>query len=82
VGTALRRERSGLAVALGIGDLAGLLTLEEVTRSLSDFADRALQRAVSAALAERTPDTEPRGFAVIALGSMAAASSIIRRTWI
>ncbi len=68
VGTALRRERSALAVALGIGDLAGLLSLEQVTRSLSDFADRALERAVSAALAERTPDAEPPGFAIIALG--------------
>jgi glutamate-ammonia-ligase adenylyltransferase len=68
VGSALRRERSGLALAIGIGDLADLLSLEEVTRALSDFADRALERAVSAALAERTPDSEPRGFAVIALG--------------
>lgn len=68
VGRALRRERQGIALALGIGDLAGLLTLEEVVAGLSDFADRALDRAIVAALAERTPDQEPRGFAVLALG--------------
>jgi glutamate-ammonia-ligase adenylyltransferase len=68
VGTALRRERAGIALALGIADLAGLASLEQVTRTLSDFADRALQRAVAAAIAERTPDAEPAGFAVIALG--------------
>jgi glutamate-ammonia-ligase adenylyltransferase len=68
VGTALRRERSGLALALGIADLADLAPLEQVTTTLSDFADRALKRAISAAIAERTPDAEPRGFAVIALG--------------
>ena len=36
--------------------------------ALSDLADRSLERAVAAAIAERTPDAEPRGFAIIALG--------------
>jgi glutamate-ammonia-ligase adenylyltransferase len=68
VGTALRRERNGVALALGIADLAGLASLEQVTATLSDLADRALQRAIIAAISERTPEAEPRGFAVIALG--------------
>ncbi|HEY0326787.1 MAG TPA: hypothetical protein VGC46_12540, partial [Allosphingosinicella sp.] len=40
---ALRRERSGHALALAIGDLAGLLTLEQVTLELSRLADRTLE---------------------------------------
>ena len=68
VGTKLRRERTALALALAIGDLAGGLSLEEVTRALSDLADRSLERAVAAAIEGRTPGEEPRGFAVIALG--------------
>lgn len=68
LGSALRRQRSAFALALAIGDLAGLLSLEEVTRELSDLADRSLEKAVAGAIAGRTPDAEPRGFAVIALG--------------
>ncbi|HEX8534460.1 MAG TPA: bifunctional [glutamine synthetase] adenylyltransferase/[glutamine synthetase]-adenylyl-L-tyrosine phosphorylase [Allosphingosinicella sp.] len=68
VGTALRRERTALALGLAIADLAGLASLEQVTQALSDFADSALRRAVAAAFEERTPGAEPRGFAVIALG--------------
>jgi glutamate-ammonia-ligase adenylyltransferase len=65
-----RRERSAFALALGIGDLAGLLALEDVVRALSDVADRALDRAISAAIIERTPDAEPQGFAIVALGKL------------
>ena len=53
-----------------MGDLAGLLALETVVATLSDFADNALQRAVKTAILERTPAAEPRGFAVIALGKL------------
>ena len=67
---AVRQERSGLALALGIADLAGLLALEGVTRSLSDLADRVIERALSAAIAERTPEAEPRGFSIVALGKL------------
>ena len=66
----LRRQRHGLALAVALGDLAGELPLEEVTRLLSDFADRAIDEAVSAAIAERVPDAEPQGFAVIAMGKL------------
>ncbi|MGQ0661180.1 bifunctional [glutamine synthetase] adenylyltransferase/[glutamine synthetase]-adenylyl-L-tyrosine phosphorylase [Sphingosinicella sp.] len=67
---ALRRERSAHALALAIADLAGLMPLEEVTLALSNLADRTLDRAVGAAIAERTPDEAQRGFAVIALGKL------------
>jgi glutamate-ammonia-ligase adenylyltransferase len=66
----LRRERSALAAALAVGDLAGALPLERLMERLSDLADRSLERAVAAAIAERTPDAEPRGFAIVALGKL------------
>jgi glutamate-ammonia-ligase adenylyltransferase len=66
----VRRERSAYALALGIGDLAGLLSLETVTNGLSDVADRALERAVAVAISERTPDAPRQGFAVVALGKL------------
>jgi len=66
----VRRERSGHALALGIADLAGLCGLEELVTALSDLADRQLERALAAAIAERTPDSSPRGFAIIGLGKL------------
>lgn len=68
IGTALRRERGSLALALAVGDLAGALDLRQVVETLSDFADRALKEALNAAVTQRTPGEEPSGFAVIALG--------------
>jgi len=68
VGRRLRRERQRLALAVALGDLAGLLPFEEIVRALSDFADRALDNAIRAAIIERTPDVPPRGFAALALG--------------
>jgi glutamate-ammonia-ligase adenylyltransferase len=65
---ALRRERSALATALAVADLAGVIPLERLMETLADLADRALASALAAAFAERTPDDEPRGFAIIALG--------------
>jgi len=67
-GRALRRERQGTALAVALADLAGLMPLEEVVATLSDFADRALDRAIAAAIAERAPGEPPRGFAALALG--------------
>jgi [glutamine synthetase] adenylyltransferase / [glutamine synthetase]-adenylyl-L-tyrosine phosphorylase len=66
----LRRQRYALALAVALGDLAGELSLEQVTSLLSDFADRAIDQAVEAAIAERMPEAEPRGFAVIAMGKL------------
>jgi glutamate-ammonia-ligase adenylyltransferase len=68
VGSALRREKSALALALAVGDLAGGFSLEQVVETLSDFADRALERALAAAISERTPGAQPQGFAIVALG--------------
>ncbi len=68
VGRRLRLERRHLALAVAEGDLAGTLDLTAVTAALTDFADGALHRAIVAAIAERTPDAVPRGFAAIALG--------------
>ena len=66
----LRRERSRLALAVALGDLSGELTLENVTHLLSDFADRAIDEAVTAAIAERVPGAAANGFAVIAMGKL------------
>jgi [glutamine synthetase] adenylyltransferase / [glutamine synthetase]-adenylyl-L-tyrosine phosphorylase len=68
VARALRRERQAVALATGLGDLAGLLPLEQVVAILSEFADRALDRAITAAIGERTPGAEPGGFGALALG--------------
>ena len=66
----LRKRRHALALAVALGDLAGELPLERVTALLSDFADEAIDQAIAAAIAERVPDAEPRGFAVIAMGKL------------
>jgi glutamate-ammonia-ligase adenylyltransferase len=66
--SSLRRERNALAAALAVADLAGCIPLERLMEALSDLADRALERALAAAIEERTPGEAPRGFAVIALG--------------
>ncbi|WP_242150976.1 bifunctional [glutamine synthetase] adenylyltransferase/[glutamine synthetase]-adenylyl-L-tyrosine phosphorylase [Sphingomonas sp. BAUL-RG-20F-R05-02] len=68
VPTQLRLARRRLALSVAIGDLAGAYDLTDVTLILSTFADHALDAAIRTAIAERTPDVEPRGFAAIALG--------------
>src|SRR5258705_543803 len=70
LGIELRRQRLGLALAVALGDLAGELSLEDVTGLLSGFADRAIHRAVEAAIHERVPDADVHGFAVIAMGKL------------
>jgi glutamate-ammonia-ligase adenylyltransferase len=64
----LRLERRRLALIVALGDLSGLLDLTAVTGALSDFADYALDAAIGAAIAERTPDAPISGFTAIALG--------------
>jgi [glutamine synthetase] adenylyltransferase / [glutamine synthetase]-adenylyl-L-tyrosine phosphorylase len=66
----LRRKRAGLALAVALGDLAGELSLEEATRLLSDFADSAIDSALTAAIEERIPDANSDGFAIIAMGKL------------
>ena len=70
VETLLRRRRDGLALAVALGDLSGEMSLERVTRLLSDFADEAIDLALRTAMAERVPDAEPQGIAVIAMGKL------------
>ena len=65
---ALRIQRRRLALIAAIGDLSGAYDFARTTQLLSDFADTALDRAIRAAIRERTPDAEPCGFAAIALG--------------
>jgi glutamate-ammonia-ligase adenylyltransferase len=59
-----------LALAIALGDLSSEFSLEELTGRLSDFADRAIDEALTAAMLERLPDAEPAGFAVLALGKL------------
>ncbi len=66
-GATLRKQRQGVALVTAIADLSGGWDLARVTRTLSDFADAALERAIANAFLERY-DTEPVGFAVIGLG--------------
>ena len=66
----LRQRRHALALAVALGDLSGELPLERVTALLSDFADSAIDEAVSAAILERVPDASPAGFAVVAMGKL------------
>ncbi len=64
----LRRQRSALALCVAIADLSGQWDLSQVTRTLSDFADSALDIAIAQAFTEYLPDKDVQGFAVIALG--------------
>ena len=72
VGSALRREKLALAVALAVGDLAGAFPLLTVTGELSAFADRSLDAAIADAIRRRVPDAKPAGFLALALGKHGA----------
>ncbi len=72
VAVALRRERLALALTLAIGDLAGAFSLEMVMAELSEFADRALDMAISDAILRRVPGAIPTGFTALALGKHGA----------
>ncbi|BBF69433.1 bifunctional [glutamine synthetase] adenylyltransferase/[glutamine synthetase]-adenylyl-L-tyrosine phosphorylase [Sphingomonas bisphenolicum] len=68
VARSLRRRRGAIALAVAAADLAGAWDMDRVTRTLSDFADQALEEALAAAMQERYPDADHRGFVVLALG--------------
>lgn len=68
VARSLRKRRGAITLVTAAADLSGAWDLDRVTRTLSDFADQALEEAVRAAMRERYPDADPRGFAVLALG--------------
>ncbi len=69
---ALRRERLALAAALAVGDLAGAFPLTQVVGELTAFADRALDRAIRTAIAERCDADSADGFIALALGKQGA----------
>ncbi|MFZ2997643.1 bifunctional [glutamine synthetase] adenylyltransferase/[glutamine synthetase]-adenylyl-L-tyrosine phosphorylase [Sphingobium sp.] len=68
VARSLRRRRGAIALVTAAADLSGAWGLDRVTRTLSDFADQAVEEALAAAMAERYPDADHRGFVVLALG--------------
>jgi [glutamine synthetase] adenylyltransferase / [glutamine synthetase]-adenylyl-L-tyrosine phosphorylase len=68
VRTALRQAKARQALSLALADLAGMLTLEQVTTALSDFADTALHLAIGEAIDHVVPGAPNIGFAAIALG--------------
>lgn len=68
IGQALRIAKARQALVLAIGDLAGVLTLDDVMAALSAFADQALDMAIAAAIDAVVPGAPHQGFAVIALG--------------
>ncbi len=68
VATRLRRARGDVALIVALADLAGLWSLEQVTRALSDFADHSINIAIAEALAER--DAPNRGLVALALGKL------------
>jgi glutamate-ammonia-ligase adenylyltransferase len=69
---ALRRERLALAAVLAVGDLAGAFPLARVVGELTAFADRALDRAIRTAIAERCDVDTADGFIALALGKQGA----------
>ena len=69
-GRRMRHAKADVALAVALADLSGLWPLEKVTGALSMLADRTLDLAVRTAIHERTPDAEPGGFAVLALGKL------------
>jgi glutamate-ammonia-ligase adenylyltransferase len=71
-GAALRRERLAYAVALAVGDLAGALPVGRVIGELSALADRALERAIDAAIHRRVEGASSEGFMALALGKHGA----------
>ena len=68
VAKSLRLRKGALALVTAAADLSGAWDLNRVTRTLSDFADQALEEALLATFAERYPGAEPKGFVVLALG--------------
>ena len=68
IARSLRRRKAALSLVTAAADLSGAWGLDRVTRTLSDFADQALEEALLATFAERYPGAEAKGFVVLALG--------------
>jgi [glutamine synthetase] adenylyltransferase / [glutamine synthetase]-adenylyl-L-tyrosine phosphorylase len=65
---ALRAAKGHLALSVALGDLAGILSLEQVTEHLSSFADQSLDLALAEAFRRVVPEAPCQGIAIIALG--------------
>ena len=83
IGPELRRAKRRLALLIGLCDLGGVWTLEEVTGRLTTFADQAVQLALQAAVGQeirrgklpgQTHDAIPQagGMLALAMGKMGA----------
>ena len=70
--TGLRREKRAIALVVAIGDLAGAFTLDKVMLELSLLADRALHRAIEAAITRRVEGARTDGLIAMALGKHGA----------
>ena len=79
----LRTARKRAALAIAVGDVSGLWTVEQVTNALSDIADASIQYALAFALRElqardrlRLPDLENpangSGFIILGMGKLGA----------
>jgi [glutamine synthetase] adenylyltransferase / [glutamine synthetase]-adenylyl-L-tyrosine phosphorylase len=68
VAARLRHMRARHMLAIALADLSGSWPLERLVAALSDFADRALDIAIGAAIGEHVPGAPIAGLAVIALG--------------
>ena len=75
-GVGLRRHRYGLAAALAVADLAGAFPLSRVLRELSDFADHALDRAIRAAIEDRTGKDSAAGMIATVSGVILALAAL------
>ena len=81
--THLRQQKARVSLLIGLADLGGIWSLEEVTGALTRFADRATDLALKAALRReiargKLPGIQPddleagAGLAVLAMGKMGA----------
>jgi len=81
--TGLRRAKQRIALLVGLSDIAGLWSLDQVTGKLSHFADQATNLAVRFALrqfsangriklAKKIKPEDKSGYALIALGKLGA----------
>ncbi|MCA1826365.1 MAG: bifunctional [glutamate--ammonia ligase]-adenylyl-L-tyrosine phosphorylase/[glutamate--ammonia-ligase] adenylyltransferase [Myxococcales bacterium] len=70
--TELRRFRNEEVLRIGLHDIAGALSVEQVTRQLSDLADACVERCFAMAVAEieKRDGTSAATMAVIALGKL------------
>ncbi|WP_343343632.1 bifunctional [glutamate--ammonia ligase]-adenylyl-L-tyrosine phosphorylase/[glutamate--ammonia-ligase] adenylyltransferase [Sphingomicrobium sp. XHP0239] len=69
-GVQLRRRRDALALAVALADLSGEWDLVTVTRTLSDFAESAIDRALAVAIDQEVEGAPLEGMTAIALGKL------------